>query len=139
MRISDWSSDVCSSDLRALHDGRRGRRDRLRRGRGARMTTTEQPHTHVHEPGAELAAQHERRGPAKGVQSVKFSFFKLSPEARRLPEAERAVLGEALTDLLDRSTQAMVTRAYSTVGTRAGVELGVRSEERRGGNGGGGR
>ena len=85
------------------------------------MTTTEQPH--VHERQAAPAAQHEHRGPAKGEQSVKFSFFKLSPEARRLPEAERAALGEALTDLLDRSTQAMVTRAYSTVGTRAEVEL----------------
>lgn len=68
-------------------------------------------------------APHHRRGPAKGVQSVKFSFFRLSAEGRRLPDAERAALGEALTDLLDRSTQAMLTRAYSTVGTRADVDV----------------
>ena len=82
------------------------------------MTTTEQPATEQTAP-----APHHRRGPAKGVQSVKFSFFRLSQEARRLPETERAALGEALTDLLDQSTQAMLTRAYSTVGTRADVEL----------------
>jgi chlorite dismutase len=80
------------------------------------VTTTDQP--------AQTApAPHHRRGPAKGVQSVKFSFYRLSAEARRLPASERAALGEALTDLLDESTQAMLTRAYSTVGTRADVEL----------------
>jgi len=57
------------------------------------------------------------------VQSVKFTFLRLSAEARRLPAAERAALGEALTDLLDESTQTMLTRAYSTVGTRADVDL----------------
>ncbi len=81
------------------------------------MTTTDQP------AQAAAPAPHHRRGPAKGVQSVKFSFYRLSIEARRLPATERAALGEALTDFLDESTQAMLTRAYSTVGTRADVEL----------------
>ena len=67
---------------------------------------------------ATAPAPHHRRGPAKGVQSVKFSFFQLSAEARRMPEPERAALGEALTELLDQSTQSMLTRAYSTIGTR---------------------
>lgn len=84
------------------------------------MTTTDHPHRQPSAPGT---APHHRRGPAKGVQSVKFSFFRLVPEARRLPEAERAALGEALTELLDRSTQSMLTRAYSTVGTRADVDV----------------
>ena len=79
------------------------------------MTTTEQP--------AAAATPQHRRGPAKGVQSVKFSFFRLSPEARRLPAADRAALGAELTDLLDASTQAMLTRAYSTVGTRGDVDV----------------
>src|SRR3546814_13603493 len=37
MRISDWSSDVCSSDLAARRDRAAGRRDRRR---SARSTTT---------------------------------------------------------------------------------------------------
>src|SRR5690606_19943583 len=100
------------------------------------MTTTQEPtaqHPTAQHPTAQhptpaetpstAPAPHHRRGPAKGVQSVKFSFFRLTPEARRLPEAERVALGEALTDLLDQSTQAMLTRAYSTVGTRRDVDI----------------
>lgn len=89
------------------------------------MTTTEQPHAHAAsaDTPATAPAPHHRRGPAKGVQSVKFSFFQLSAEARRMPEPERAALGEALTDLLDQSTQTMLTRAYSTIGTRRNVDI----------------
>src|SRR3546814_7044634 len=48
MRISDWSSDVCSSDLRRSHSENRGRqRDFVRRGsepaRSSRYTCG-QPH-----------------------------------------------------------------------------------------------
>ena len=88
------------------------------------MTTTEHTHHHAAEaPASSAAPGHHRRGPAKGVQSVKFSFFRLDRAARRLPEAERAALGEALTNLLDQSTQSMLTRAYTTVGTRADVDV----------------
>ena len=59
----------------------------------------------------------------RGVQSVKFTFLRLSDAGRRLPADERAALGAALTDLLDRSTVAMLTRAYSTIGTRADVDI----------------
>jgi chlorite dismutase len=81
---------------------------------------------HPHAPGTQaqgMPAGAHRRGPAKGVQSVKFSFYRLSDQAKRLPAADRAALGEALTDLLDGSTQAMLTRAYSTVGTRADTDI----------------
>ena len=43
-----------------------------------------------------MPASAHRRGPAKGVQSVKFSFFRLSDEAKRLPATERAALAERL-------------------------------------------
>ena len=87
------------------------------------MTTTH-PHTPQPQGAPEGApAPIHRRGPARGVQSVKFTFLRLSDEARRLPESERAALGEVLTDLLDESTQEMLTRAYSTVGTRADVDI----------------
>jgi chlorite dismutase len=54
---------------------------------------------------------------------VKFTFYRLATEARRLPPAERTALGEVLTDLLDQSTQGMLTRAYSTVGTRGDTDF----------------
>ncbi|MEX2374277.1 MAG: chlorite dismutase family protein [Dehalococcoidia bacterium] len=88
------------------------------------MTTTEpQAHPHAAPAAGASPATAQRRGPAKGVQSVKFTFLRLSDEARRLPESERTALGDALTDLLDQSTQTMLTRAYSTVGTRADVDI----------------
>jgi chlorite dismutase len=57
------------------------------------------------------------------VQSVKFSFFRVADHVRRGPAADRAVLGEALTALLARSSERMLTRVYSTVGTRADVDF----------------
>lgn len=87
--------------------------------------TAAHPHSaapHVAQPGADAAPA---RPAPRGVQSVKFTFYRLSTEARRLPSAERAALGEALTELLDRSTQGMLTRAYSTVGTRGDVDFVV--------------
>ncbi len=59
----------------------------------------------------------------RGVQSVKFTFFKMPGEARRLPAAERARLGDALLGFLDRSGEQMVTRAYTTAGTRGDVDV----------------
>src|SRR3546814_9783543 len=56
MRISDWSSDVCSSDLRArpagLHDRRRGRRTRHFAGAAAGRL----------QPGPDAAARPGVRG-----------------------------------------------------------------------------
>jgi chlorite dismutase len=84
--------------------------------------------THSHTAGGRPVPQpgYAPARPAfRGVQSVKFTFFRLTDEARRLPAAERATLGAELTDLLDRSAQAMLTRAYSTVGTRPDVDFVV--------------
>jgi chlorite dismutase len=57
------------------------------------------------------------------VQSVKFTFFRVSDAARRLPAAERSALGAELSRLLGESSQAMLTRAYSTVGTRGDTDF----------------
>ena len=73
-------------------------------------------------PGAHTAAGEAPRMP-RGVQSVKFTFFKMPGDARRLPASERAQLGEALLGLLDRSGGQMVTRAYITAGTRGDVDV----------------
>jgi chlorite dismutase len=62
-------------------------------------------------------------GPAHGKQFVKFSFFQVRDDVRRAPESERAELGAALAKLLDGSSQRMLTRTYSTVGTRADTDF----------------
>ena len=84
------------------------------------MTTTERPpHTHAAPATAEAG---ERRTP-RGVQSVKFSFYRLRDEVRSAPEAERRALGGELARLIERSAASMLTRIYSTVGTRADTDF----------------
>lgn len=95
------------------------------------MTTTEpaapaaepaaSPHAY-HAPHAAGAPQGERPA-ARGVQSVKFSFFRLAAEARRMPTDRRAALGAELESLLERSAEQMLTRVYSTVGARGDVDF----------------
>lgn len=76
------------------------------------MTATESRPAHAH-----------GEGPARGVQSVKFSLYRVADHARRAGAAERAALGDALTALLERSAARMLTRVYSTVGTRADTDF----------------
>lgn len=83
------------------------------------MTTAERP-AHTHAPAAAGAAG--ARTP-RGVQSVKFSFYRLPNEARRLPLPERAALGAELEALLLDAGEAMLTRVYSTAGTRGDVDF----------------
>jgi chlorite dismutase len=73
--------------------------------------------------GATPAAQAPSGAPPKGVQSVKFSFYRVADHVRRAPVAERAAIGDALTALLASSSERMLTRVYSTVGTRADVDF----------------
>jgi chlorite dismutase len=80
------------------------------------VTTT---HPHARPEGAST----ERPTSPRGVQSVKFSFFRVSTDARRLPASDRAVLGQELTRLLDASAHEMITRTYSTVGARADTDF----------------
>ena len=79
------------------------------------MTTTES------KPAAHPRPQ--ASGPAHGKQFVKFSFYQLRDEVRRAPAEERAALGRELTSLLGRSAERMLTRTYSTVGTRADTDF----------------
>ena len=92
------------------------------------MTTTqhrpEQPTAaapHAHAAPTVEGASAQRT--ARGVQSVKFSFFKLPAEARRLPATERAGLGAELEGLLDASREHMLTRVYTTAGTRGDTDF----------------
>ncbi|MEI6135854.1 MAG: chlorite dismutase family protein [Chloroflexota bacterium] len=91
------------------------------------MTTTE--HAHEAPQHAEGAAPAGRpaftygEGSPRGVQSVKFTFYRVSDHVRRGSPQDRAALGAALTQLLEQSSEQMVTRVYSTVGTRADTDF----------------
>ncbi len=62
-------------------------------------------------------------GPAVGKQFVKFSFFRVRDDVRRAPDDERLALGKRLGSLLQRSAERMLTRTYSTVGTRRDTDF----------------
>lgn len=58
-------------------------------------------------------------GSPRGVQFVKFNFYRVSDQLRTLPGRERSEMAKHLDSLLERSSERMLTRMYSTVGTRA--------------------
>ena len=74
-------------------------------------------------PPARPAAAGGGGGGPRGVQSVKFSFYRVRDEARARPEAERDAIADALAALLERSAEGMLTRLYSTAGTRADADF----------------
>ena len=63
------------------------------------------------------------RPAARGVQTVKFSFYRVRDELRAAPADERAALGRDLRAALERSAGRMLTRVYSTVGTRRDADF----------------
>lgn len=77
---------------------------------------------HPHAPGAEGAS-----GPAQatgwGRQFVKFSFFRVSEALRRARPEERVDAARCLEALLAASSERMLTRTYSTVGTRRDTDF----------------
>lgn len=56
-------------------------------------------------------------------QYVKFTFFGIDPEWRKLPGEKRDRGRHQLTNLLGGSAETMTTRTYSTVGTRTNTEF----------------
>ena len=69
------------------------------------------------------AAPHSGEDPVWGKQFVKFSFYRLRDDVRGAPEAERLGLGKRLASLLERSAERMLTRTYTTIGTRADTDF----------------
>ena len=59
----------------------------------------------------------------RGKQFVKFTFYRVADALRAAPEAERIEAGGHLRELLERSSERMLTRTYSTVGTRADTDF----------------
>ena len=99
------------------------------------MTTSHgsEPAQHPHAAGGHPGA-HPHGAPAEGAaaptsphgkQFVKFSFFHVRDAFRGAPQEERAAVGRALVDLIERSSQRMLTRTYTTVGTRLDADFMV--------------
>ena len=62
-------------------------------------------------------------GSPHGVQFVKFNFYRVRDHLRAAPPGERIVVAKRLGSLLERSSERMLTRLYSTVGTRADCDF----------------
>src|SRR3546814_11060404 len=113
MRISDWSSDVCSSDLRRSPPRRRRSRRRTRRSPGRKR------------PAARWGNRAEEGKPGRQARKNGSSpmNFGLSDEQQMIVDTVRSFVEKELYP-----HEAMVE-----------PERAVRSEERRVGKGGGGR
>ena len=79
-----------------------------------------------HESAPQQAGGHQHQqgsGSPRGVQFVKFSFYRVRDELRAAPQAERLDVAKRLGSVLERSAERMLTRNYSTVGTRADTDF----------------
>src|SRR4051794_18065190 len=63
----------------------------------------------------------EEQAPAR--QYIKFTFFKIRPEWRLLPEDERRATKDAFLETLMQSGETIFTRTYSCVGMRADTDF----------------
>ena len=68
-------------------------------------------------PGAEQSSS------PHGKQFVKFTFYRINDAVRAQPAERRLALAKELGSLLERSAERMLTRTYSTVGTRADTDF----------------
>ncbi len=76
-----------------------------------------------HPPASAGHPQGQSDRPVIGKQYVKFSFYRLRDEIRTAPEEDRLALGKRLGSLLQRSAERMLTRTYTTIGTRADADF----------------
>jgi chlorite dismutase len=65
----------------------------------------------------------ERSGKLTKRQYVRFAFYKLDPLWRRLPADEQIAQKRELVEAIEGFNRRMLLRPYSTVGTRADVDL----------------
>ena len=88
------------------------------------MTTSAPPPQPAPEPGPQARPQPDDATPSPhGKQFVKFSFFRLQDSVRAAPDEPRNQLAQILNALLDKSSERMLTRTYSTIGTRADTDF----------------
>jgi len=75
-------------------------------------------------PWVKAAAEAPRRPQSPhGKQFVKFSFYRVRDEVRGMKRSDRREFGEKLLKLLEESSQRMLTRVYSTMGTRGDTDF----------------
>src|SRR3546814_8172828 len=84
MRISDWSSDVCSSDL--LEEVRRADQRRRRRHAPCHPEPPTQP---VSEPGVEIDMDQDRHREQRDDQRLRDDLFALKPEQQHERREQR--------------------------------------------------
>ncbi len=73
-------------------------------------------------PGPPPGSSPESDGPR---DLVKYTFFHVRPEWRRLPEGERNVAKDRFVQVLDHPPAEVTVRTYSLVGLKAGTEMMV--------------
>ena len=70
-----------------------------------------------------MAADIQHTPGPSGKQFVKFSFYRVRDEVRARTEEEKLDLAKRLGALIERSAEKMITRTYSTVGTRRDTDF----------------
>ena len=75
------------------------------------------------EPKSNDGALRGTENKAYGKQYVKFSFYKVHDFVRNQSLPDRSTFGETLQSLLEHSSRKMLTRTYSTVGTRSDTDF----------------
>ncbi|MEE8421348.1 MAG: chlorite dismutase family protein [Dehalococcoidia bacterium] len=84
--------------------------------------TSSDPHApNPHAPAGDGASKYGNS--PRGVQFVKFSFYRVGDDVRRGSEQDRLELAKTIGSLLERSAERMLTRLYTTVGTRADTDF----------------
>ena len=64
----------------------------------------------------------EEEGPR---EFVKYTFYRLRPEWRRLERAQREAGRRRLAEVIDHPPSGLLVRTYSTVGTKAGADFAL--------------
>ncbi len=83
------------------------------------------PHSAGHTAAQSASSAEAAPTTPHGKQFVKFSFFRVADSLRAAPAAERIEAGRRVVELLERSSERMLTRTYTTVGTRADTDFMV--------------
>jgi chlorite dismutase len=81
--------------------------------------------TSYHQPAEGTQGTSDSASSPRGKQFVKFTFYRVRDSLRAAPDAERTEVGERLRSHLESSEERMLTRTYSTVGTRGDTDFMV--------------
>jgi chlorite dismutase len=83
----------------------------------------DQPEVSEAAPAAQSTPQEGQAAAPKRRQFTRFAFFKVSPEWRRLPAAERERQKREFAEVIGELREQMMVQSYSTMGTRADCDF----------------